>query len=100
MKIIIKILLAVLFFLCLLGMPYGFFQLVRFIALIGFAVLAYLAHNEENNVETIVCIVLAVLFQPLVKIALGREIWNIIDAIVGVILIVSIFIPSKNNKKE
>jgi len=92
---IIKIVLAVLFFLCLLDMPYGFYQLVRFIALIGFSVLAYQSFENENKDLTIVYIGLAILFQPLIKISLGREIWNIIDVIVGGGLIVSIFIKRK-----
>jgi hypothetical protein len=92
---IVKIVLAVLFFLCLLDMPYGFYQLVRFIALIGFSVLAYQSFENENKNLTIVYIGLAILFQPLIKISLGREIWNIVDVIVGIGLIVSIFIKRK-----
>lgn len=92
---IIKIVLAVLFFLCLLDMPYGFYQFVRFIALIGFSVLAYQSFENENKNLTIVYIGLAILFQPLIKISLGREIWNIVDVIVGIGLIVSIFIKRK-----
>ncbi len=87
---IIKIALAVLFFLCLLQMPYGYFQLVRFSALLGFSILAYLAFQKHRIVEMIVHIGLAILFQPLVKIALGREVWNIVDVIVGIGLLGSL----------
>jgi hypothetical protein len=39
---------------------------------------------------------LALLFQPFFKIALGREIWNIVDVIVGIGLLLSIYRkPSK-----
>jgi hypothetical protein len=37
----IKIVLAALFFLCLMDMPYGYYQLVSFLALLGFTILAY-----------------------------------------------------------
>lgn len=43
---IIKVVLAFLFFLCLLDMPYGFYQVARFAGLIGFAVLAYQANKQ------------------------------------------------------
>ncbi len=66
-------------------MPYGFYQFVRFAATVGFVYFAYTA----NNNEVFVYIALAVLFQPFVKIALGRTIWNIIDVIVGVGLLIS-----------
>jgi hypothetical protein len=48
----------------------------------------------------IIYICLAVLFQPLIKISLGREIWNVVDVIVGLALLVSIFIkPKLTNEK-
>lgn len=95
MKALIKITLAILFFLCLLDMPYGFFMLVRVIAIIGFAILAYQAREEAKIEKMIVYIALILLFQPLYKIALGRQLWNIVDVVVGVGLLLSIFIKSK-----
>ena len=93
---VIKIVLAILLFVCLLDMPYGFYQFVRFVALIGFAILAYQALQEGRQTEIIIYAVLAVLFQPLFKIALGRELWNVVDVLVGIGLIVSIVIKPKD----
>ena len=99
MKInIIKIILAVLFFICVAKMPYGYYQLVRFIALIGFALLAYFANENGSKIETVIFIALAILFQPIIKIALGRSLWNIIDIIVGACLTLSIFFKASNSK--
>ena len=92
MTIIIKLILAVLLFLCLLDMPYGYYQLVRFLALIGFGILAFKAYEQNKNTEIIICVGLALLFQPFFKIALGREIWNIVDVIIGIGLIASLFL--------
>ena len=86
----IKVILAVLFFICLLDMPYGYYQLVRFIALAGFSVLAYSAFENNSKIEAIIYLCLALLFQPFIKVALGRDIWNIVDVLVGVGLIGSI----------
>ena len=83
------------FFLCLLDMPYGFYQFVRFAGLIGFAILAYQANQQGRQTEMIIYGGLALLFQPFFKIALGREIWNIVDVVVGIGLTVSIFIKPK-----
>jgi len=96
----IKIILAILFFICLAELPYGFFQFVRFAALVGFAVLAYQANEKENKTEMIIYICLAVLFQPLIKISLGREIWNVVDVIVGLALLVSILIKPKSTNEK
>jgi hypothetical protein len=96
---IIKIGLALLFFLCLLDMPYGFYQFVRFVALIGFGILAYKANEENKNTEMIIYGGLALLFQPFFKIAFGREMWNIVDVIVGIGLIASLFMNRTKSQR-
>ncbi|MBK9983866.1 MAG: hypothetical protein IPP15_16105 [Saprospiraceae bacterium] len=95
MEIIIKLILSLLFFLCLLHLPYGFYEIVRFTALLGFSILAYQASIKENKTEMIIYICLAILFQPLLKISLGRQLWNIVDVIVGIALIASILVKPK-----
>ena len=92
---LIKIGLPILFFLCLLKMPYGFYQLVRFLALVGFAILAYQAHLQNNSTAIVIYAALALLFQPFIKIALGRDLWNVVDVVVGIGLLVSLFLPKK-----
>lgn len=94
---IIKIVLAILFLLCLLDFPYGYYQFVRFAGMIGFAVLAYKAHEQGRKTEIIIYFGLAILFQPFFKIALGREIWNIVDVVVGIGLLISIFMKPKES---
>ena len=92
---IIKIVLAALLLLCLLNMPYGYFQFVRFAATVGFAYLAYSANEQNNKNEMLIYIALSILFQPFLKIALGRTIWNIVDLIVGIALLISVINQSK-----
>ena len=99
MEKIIKIGLAILFFLCLADMPYGFYQFVRFAGLIGFAILAYQANQQGRQTEMIIYGGLALLFQPFFKIALGRQIWNIVDVIVGIGLLISIFMKPKESPR-
>ena len=86
----IKVVLAVSFFICLADMPYGFYQFVRFAGLIGFAILAYNANQQGKQTEAIIYGGLALLFQPFVKIALGRTLWNLIDLVIGIALIMSL----------
>jgi hypothetical protein len=72
-------------------MPYGYYQFVRFAAFIGFGVLAYQANQQEKQTETVVYGALALLLQPFFKVALGRELWNVVDVIVGIGLLLSVF---------
>ncbi len=98
MNKLIKVILAILFFSCLLDMPYGFYQFVRFAGLIGFAILAYQANQQGRQTEMIIYGGLALLFQPFFKIALGRQMWNIVDVVVGIGLIISIFMKPKESQ--
>ena len=76
-------------------MPYGYYQFVRFAALVGFAILAFQANEQKNQTETVIYVALALLFQPFFKVALGRTIWNVVDVVVGIGLLMSVF-KSKN----
>ena len=97
MTIAIKALLAVLFLLCLADMPYGYYQFVRFAGLVGFAVLAYEAFKGREERLGIVYVGLALLFQPFVKVALGRTVWNVVDVVVATFMLLSLFIGRKRN---
>jgi len=93
--IVIKLILSILLVVCVFDMPYGFYQLVRFIALIGFGILAFNANQENKKTELIIYVSLALLFQPFMKISLGRDLWNIIDVIIAVALVSSLFVKNK-----
>lgn len=83
----ILLIFAAMLLLCLADMPYGYYELVRFIAMILFGYMAVLYYRKESMPLTVTFAGLALLFQPFVKIALGRTIWNIVDVIVAVLLI-------------
>ena len=73
---LVKIILSIALLLCLLNMPYGYYQFVRFVAMIGFSYLAYSTNEQSRKNEMFFYIGLAILFQPFIKVALGRTIWN------------------------
>lgn len=97
---VIKIILAILFFICVLDMPYGYYQFVRFAGFVGFVILACQANQQGKQTETIIYGSLALLFQPFFKIALGRQIWTIVDVIVGLGLIISMFIKPRRQTEQ
>ena len=85
---ILKIVLAIASLICVLDMPYGYYQLYRFIALGAFLYLAYT--EQENKGWLSIWIISALLVQPFFKVALGRDIWNIVDVIFAVLLVISV----------
>ena len=82
------ILVAIALFLCLFSMPYGYYIFVRFVTMALFAILAFKFYQEKNETLALVSVATAVLFQPFFKIALGRGMWNIVDVVVAVALII------------
>ena len=99
MEKIVKIGLAVLLFVCLLDMPYGYYQFVRVAATLVFVLFAIQSYNLKSNAMILIYVILAILFQPFEKIALGREVWNVMDVIVGVGLFLSIGHEVSSDKK-
>lgn len=87
---IIKVVLAILFIGCLFDWEYCYFMLVRFLGMVGFAILAY-KQFKKNDVWFVTWLASALLINPFFKIALGRTIWNIFDVIWAILLIVSIY---------
>lgn len=82
------IILALLLLLCLAPMPYGYFMIVRLLAMVFFAYFAYRFFTADKESLAIVFVSLALLFQPFLKIALGRQMWNVVDVVVAAFLIV------------
>lgn len=82
------IILALLLLLCLAPMPYGYFMIVRLLAMVYFAYFAYRFFTADKESLAIVFVSLALLFQPFLKIALGRQMWNVVDVVVAAFLIV------------
>jgi hypothetical protein len=93
----IKIVLALLFVGCLFDSSYGYYQLVRFLGMIGFGILAFNDY-QKNKTWFIVWLSSGILINPVFKIALGRELWNFIDIIWIVLLVSSIFMNKQVNQ--
>lgn len=92
-KNIIAIVAATFLFLALFdGWPYGFFTLLRFVVFASTAYIAWIAYEQKKEKWVWIFGFLAVLFNPFIPIYLNRELWSIIDFVVGVFMIVSIFI--------
>ncbi|MCX4293989.1 MAG: hypothetical protein OSJ56_08035 [Prevotella sp.] len=60
--------------------------------------MAYNYYKEEKENLAITFSALAILFQPFIKIALGRTIWNVVDVLVAIFITVLYFM--EKDKKE
>ncbi len=76
-------------------MPYGYFQLIRFLGMTTFAWLAYIDNSKKDKTLFIIWVASALLINPIIKIALGRTIWNIIDVVWAILLVATIWVDKK-----
>lgn len=83
----VLLIMAVALLACLAPMPYGYYMLIRFAATVLFGIMAYEFFQDRQKGLYIICLTLALLFQPIIKIALGRVIWNIVDVLVALFLV-------------
>jgi hypothetical protein len=67
--------------------------------MVGFGILAY-NDIERNKTWFIIWLSSAILINPIFKIALGRELWNVVDIVWAVLLIISIFRKKPRNDVE
>ncbi len=79
----VKLVMAIALLLCLLPMPYGYYVLVRFAAMVVFAIMAYQYYIKKSEALMVTFGALALLFQPIVRISLGREAWQFVDVVVA-----------------
>jgi FtsH-binding integral membrane protein len=83
---------AVMLVVAIASLPYGYYQLLRWVTC-GVAVfIAIMAYRWGKVWATGIFGLVAVLFNPLLPIYLTREIWRPIDLTCAVLFIVSIFI--------
>jgi hypothetical protein len=76
-------------------MPYGYYQFFRIVGFIGFGVLAYNENRNRHLFLMILCFGVAILLNPILKIHFTRSIWNKIDLILAIALLIWIAIEKK-----
>ena len=91
-KVIIKVMLIALLLGCLLKMPYGYYQFVRLVACIGFGSLVYYEYEAKHYFQVVFCIAAALLFNPLRPVYFKRDIWQIIDELIAMLLVIWVLI--------
>jgi uncharacterized membrane protein YfhO len=97
---ILKVCLAIMLLLCFLNMPYGYYELVRITSFVILGYLAIIEYKSKNFGHVPVYIIGTILFNPIVKIALGRDMWQVVDFVFAAILIVTTIVSSVFNKTK
>lgn len=92
---------AIMLLICLFDMPYFYYQLIRILSTIVFAISAVYFEAIKKNKMAITMFVLVIIFHPVEPIVWGRVIWKIIDVLVAIFLVnlwyKEVWLKIKNN---
>lgn len=89
--IIVKIIAAIMLLWALADNPYGYYQILRWVVVGVAGYSAFIAYEHRKNVWAWIFGIITILYNPIAPIYLNREIWAVIDVIVAVIILASIF---------
>lgn len=92
---ILKSILAIMLLLCLLHMPYGYYEVVRISVMVVLGILSYEYFQQGNKSLAIVAMAAVVIFQPFVKFYIGKDIWHILDILLAAFLVITAYLESK-----
>ena len=84
----VSVLTAALLLLALAPMPYGYYVFLRLVATGVFIWAAVVSKEREQAGLALTFTLLAVLFNPVIKVPLPRELWAFIDLVIAVFLLV------------
>ncbi len=86
---------GIILFIGIFPLPYGYFQLLRWIVC-GVAVfIVYKAYTYKNAGVAIIFCIVAVLFNPIRTVYFEKNVWQWIDSICAAVFITSIFVLKK-----
>ena len=91
---------AFLFIALVPDLPYGYYQILRWVVCAAACFSAYSGMVKERHGWMGIFAVIAVLFNPIFPIHLTREVWQPIDVIVGIIFLCSLGLYRKQKDEE
>jgi len=89
MNQLLKLILSGILILSFLKMPYAFYTFSGYLLFAGFGWLAYDAFERLDHVDVKIYIMVALLYNPFIKLPIPHLLWNIINAVVIIALIIN-----------
>lgn len=88
--VVIRIITILMLLWALTDHPYGYYQILRWVVMGVTGYIAYLSYEQGKVVWTWTMVIIALLFNPVFPLYLGREMWMFIDLIVAVLISISL----------
>lgn len=91
---------AVMLFIGIFDMPYGYYTLLRLVVTATFAWAAFDAWERKMDIAPYVLGLVALLFNPFIPVHLDKEIWIGIDIAAGVLILGYYFIHTEATERN
>ena len=89
---------AIMLLIAIPHLPYGYYQLLRWVVCASGAYIAFMAYDLKKTFFIWSMAIIAVLFNPLAPIHLDKDTWVVIDVVVALFFIGSIFVVKGRDK--
>lgn len=99
-RLIVKVVLAVLFLISPLDMPYGYYQILRLAGMFGFIILVFLEGERRGSLMSILWIFSAILINPIFKVSLDKPVWVVIDIAWSLILLLTAWVDYRRGRDK
>lgn len=81
-----------------LDLPYGYYTLLRIVVFIVAGIIAFLAFKNDKELLLILFGAISILYNPIIPVYLNKNTWIIIDVLVAVLFVLSIFLLDTNDE--
>ena len=81
-------------------MPYGYYTLLRIVACAVFVWAAYVGHTKRLAILPWVYGLIAILFNPVIKVPFSKPIWAVLDIGAAVLLLVTAKFILRHRRSE
>ncbi len=85
------ILVAVMSFIGIASLPYGYYTLLRIVVFVAAGILAIYDLDRKNTAFFIISALIALIFNPIIPLYLDKDIWQVLDFLSGVYMLVRAF---------
>lgn len=99
-KNIASVISIVMLLVAIADLPYGYYTLLRWLVTAGAIFLVWTAYKSKRTFWLFLMGIVAILFNPIAPIYLDKETWVMIDFIVAIIFLISIFKIKLNERKN
>jgi hypothetical protein len=79
--------------------PYGYYIFLRIVCFLTFIYVAFRFYHFDNKVFMWIMIFFSIIYNPLIRVHLNREIWSVINIITIIVIIISLFLLKDFNNE-